>query len=224
MSIIVIAAAVFALVATYGKIGPKWLYASAKPFPLVILIVYFVYVVAQSGKYPFVPVLIGAGLVLGLLGDIFLINEKRFFLPGLVSFLSGHICYVIAFAKAPQGAGRGIGLILLVSLAFIPFIGFFVIFVKAMEKSARKQFLAAIALYFIVIGAMFVSAISLDIYRGASLPLYAIGAVLFCISDSILAWTLFVKETKVTASLVLIAYFSAQIFIAVQTIQLLPSF
>ena len=40
---------------------------------------------------------VGAALVLSLIGDVFLLLPKRFFLPGLVMFLLAHVSFLIGF-------------------------------------------------------------------------------------------------------------------------------
>jgi uncharacterized membrane protein YhhN len=46
---------------------------------------------------------INAGLVLGLAGDILLLRGERGFLPGLISFLLGHLAYIFAFSTGMAG-------------------------------------------------------------------------------------------------------------------------
>jgi len=48
---------------------------------------------------------IGAGLVAALAGDILLMLPQGLFVPGLVAFLVGHLCFIRAFSL--DGAGLG---------------------------------------------------------------------------------------------------------------------
>src|SRR3954467_9277384 len=64
--------------------------------PLTII---FIIVIAIQPKHPvsaFYGYAILAGLVLSLVGDIFLMLPDEQFIAGLVSFLLAHICYITA--------------------------------------------------------------------------------------------------------------------------------
>ena len=45
------------------------------------------------------------GLVLSLAGDVFLLGSRRWFVPGLVSFLAAHVAYVVGLLLAPTSPG-----------------------------------------------------------------------------------------------------------------------
>lgn len=67
-----------------------------KPVPIILMIIYI------SGKNSqrdhLVPTLIRAGLILSLIGDIFLmVNEISAFMIGTFFFLIAHILYCVAF-------------------------------------------------------------------------------------------------------------------------------
>jgi uncharacterized membrane protein YhhN len=68
-----------------------------KPIPMVLMIIYI------SGKNSqrnhLVPTLVRAGLILSLVGDLFLmVNELSAFMIGTFFFLLAHILYCIAFS------------------------------------------------------------------------------------------------------------------------------
>jgi uncharacterized membrane protein YhhN len=68
-----------------------------KPIPIILMIIYI------SGKNSqrnhLVPTLVRAGLILSLVGDLFLmVNELSAFMIGTVFFLLAHILYCIAFS------------------------------------------------------------------------------------------------------------------------------
>ncbi len=50
-----------------------------------------------SGAAPKRLTAIAAGIVLGAIGDAFLLDSERFFVPGLGAFLIGHIAYIVGF-------------------------------------------------------------------------------------------------------------------------------
>ena len=60
--------------------------------------------------------LVGAALVASMAGDLFLLSPRGF-VPGLVSFLIGHLLYIAAFLPAANVDGAGLALL-------VPFVGF----------------------------------------------------------------------------------------------------
>ncbi|WP_226553081.1 lysoplasmalogenase [Celeribacter naphthalenivorans] len=118
------------------------------------------------------------GLVLSALGDLALSREgKRHFLIGLVSFALAHLCYVFLFwAKLDTLFWPGIVLLAGVALSTE--------FWLAPHTGALR---APVRVYVLLISVMTVLALSLpETWRLASL-----GAVLFLLSDLILAIQLF---------------------------------
>ena len=65
-----------------------------KPLTLILIIFIALIFPAVELKYKIFIVL---GLFSSLLGDTFLIYPKQHFTKGLIAFLIGHICYIIAF-------------------------------------------------------------------------------------------------------------------------------
>lgn len=169
-----------------------------KLIPMVLIIV-----VAIQLKDVFSPVYkkwILFGLFVCMIADAVI----YWFLPGLITFFFGHILYIIAFrhvwhAKAPKWAGILL-LIYSVTMAF---------FLVNSQIQANEIILAfAILAYIIVILTMGWHAIS------TRLPFAIIGALLFIISDSLLAIDRFIEPLPYRDVLVMITYYAAQFFIA----------
>ncbi len=131
------------------------------------------------------PPLLTAGLVLSTVGDAFLAQDpKRWLPPGLASFLLAHILYVVFFleiggvnvllAQPIRLLGGGFALALGVSL------------VALLWKDLGALRPAVIA-YVLAISAMVGSAMSLDPSRWLAMA----GAVAFMASDGVLSWRLF---------------------------------
>ena len=60
------------------------------------------------------------GLIFCLGGDVFLMLPERFFLPGLISFLLGHIFYIVGFDHVLPPIGSGLfALLIAVLLIFV---------------------------------------------------------------------------------------------------------
>lgn len=159
------------------------------------------------------------GLIFGWLGDIFLLS-KTGFVKGLLSFLLGHIAYIIHFARH-----NGIAENPACFLILIPYAVYFFIILKKLMPFVEGNMKVPVLCYMAVIitmGALSACLNSriMDIsFQGTSislpLNLFAIiGSTLFIISDTILAFNTFMKnDNKLKSALVMITYMPAQFFI-----------
>ena len=140
------------------------------------------------------------GLVLSLAGDVFLLFEK-YFIPGLVSFLLGHVAYVVALQAADQHLGwAAAGLaVVLVSIAVVARR-----FVTKLASGEGRELVGPVIAYVIVISSMVVSA-----FGTASLTAVA-GAVLFYVSDATLAWNKFLNQLRFGSIAVMVTYHLGQ--------------
>lgn len=142
------------------------------------------------------------GLVLSLLGDIFLLGRsKAMFVGGLVSFLLGHVAYVIAMQQAPRSTvGTVIGLA--VVLLAIATVGRRI--VSGVGELGDKELVPAVIAYLVVISAMVVSAF------GTTAVWAIVGAGLFYVSDATLAWNRFLEERRFGPITVMVTYHLGQ--------------
>lgn len=149
--------------------------------------------------------LVLAGLVLGALGDVFLLGHARqFFIGGLVSFLLGHVVYVVAFASlgldASAAAATAVAMVVVLF-----FVGRWV-FPHAPEMRAP------IAAYMLVIGLMCVAAVGAG---GAGAPwMIPVGAIMFTASDIAVVRDRFVSREFINRAWGLPLYYAAQLLIA----------
>ncbi|NVJ65434.1 MAG: lysoplasmalogenase [Gammaproteobacteria bacterium] len=150
------------------------------------------------------------GLVFSLVGDIFLMLRPQKFIAGLVSFLVAHLCYVYAFYQGLIGND-----ISWLAAVLLP-IG--IIYLAILWKHLGKYLWPVVA-YFMAIGAMlfFASALFL-VEMSLMTKLALLGAILFAISDAILAWRKFVKPLKYGQFYVMATYFSAQTLLTLSAI------
>jgi uncharacterized membrane protein YhhN len=144
-----------------------------------------------------------AGLVLSLVGDVFLVLPSDRFLAGLVAFLAAHLCYIAAFVQQPDTQGAAAAAVLLLFG-----IGYFLLLRRGVVQSGGRGLLAAVACYVAVILTM--------VWRAwmTGNPLWLLGAVLFMISDSILAWNRFVRPSLAAELSVMATYYAAQTVLA----------
>ena len=126
-----------------------------------------------------------AALVLCLAGDVFLMLPRDAFVPGLASFAVAQILFTISFA-----AGEFSGLRLIVGVAIALPVSTLLArrFVGAIKSSGRGELVVPVVVYMMVISAMAVSSIA----AGSAVAIA--GAVLFMVSDSLIAESRFVHE------------------------------
>lgn len=123
-------------------------------------------------------------LVLCLVGDVFLMLPQDMFVPGLASFLLGHICFLGGFiASHPKPSVAFIPLALIVALA-IPRIA------APVVRGARAQDKALVPP---VIAYVTILALLLIVSLATGRALAIAGAFVFVTSDTILANNRFVK-------------------------------
>jgi len=146
-------------------------------------------------------------LVFGLAGDVFLLekSDARFRL-GLAAFLVGHLAFVLSFVQLdrdPQGWNYVSLLVLGACLL-------------ATRQVAASTYLrgglalaAPVALYTVVIGAMVIFAFTTGV------PLIAVGATVFAVSDTVLARDRFVRPWQGAQLLVMITYHVGQALIVI---------
>ena len=149
--------------------------------------------------------LVFAGLVLGALGDVFLLGSARqFFIGGLVSFLLGHLAYVVAFASLGMDglSAAATALIMAVALSLD----------RSLGLSARAQDARSYRGYMLVIGLMCVCAIGA---AGAGAPwMIPVGALMFTASDIAVVRDRFISKGFVNRAWGLPLYYAAQLLIA----------
>jgi uncharacterized membrane protein YhhN len=174
--------------------------------PLTTALIILVALVAPTPVPAAYKTLILAGLLCSLAGDIALMLPEKWFAAGLGSFLAAHVFYILAFKPGP-GHPVSPGLLL-------PFLIFGLLMFRILTPSLGRLKLPVLV-YIAAITAMAWLAAGRFVDLGGTRPLLAFaGAVLFLISDSVLAYDRFVKTFGLAQALVLGAYFPAQLLIA----------
>jgi uncharacterized membrane protein YhhN len=158
------------------------------------------------------------GLLFCLGGDVFLMLPERFFLPGLISFLLGHLFYIIGFRRVLPPEGSMV-YVLLIAVALILIAGWvYAQLSRGMRKSGKSRMRIPVLIYTIVISFMLYSAfLSFFDYRWSLINaiLVSVGALLFMISDIMNAWVRFVGPIQEHRLWIMSTYHLAQICIAV---------
>lgn len=178
-----------------------------KPALLISLLLFYW---KKSGKLDTrIRQLTSGALVFSLLGDIalmFVATSPHFFTVGLVSFLLAHILYILVFLKKKNNEKK---LGLFSGILMLYGVGLFYVL-----KDHLGAMLLPVLFYMIVILSMAISAY----LRQGSVPKFSfnfvlIGAVLFLISDSLLAINKFYEPLPHSNISIMFTYAFAQLFI-----------
>jgi uncharacterized membrane protein YhhN len=154
------------------------------------------------------------GLLFSLGGDIFLMLPREQFIPGLVSFLIAHICYLIGFNSA-NPVYNAASLILLVVVMFTGYLVYRRV-ALGLQASGQSKLKLPVLVYSIVISLMLFSALSTLIqpdWRIYAAVFASSGALLFFISDTTLALNKFVSPIPKARVITMVTYHLGQILI-----------
>ena len=156
----------------------------------------------------------GLALFFGLLGDIFLLLSKKYFGVGLLSFLIGHMLYVVGFGFPPAQFRLPHFIIILV-LGIALALAAPKIFQGFQEGySKKKKLKIPVMVYMLIISLMVFSAASTLFdanWKPAAAGLAVSGAMLFFCSDSMLAYREFVYAFPKARFWVRVTYHLGQI-------------
>ncbi len=201
----IIALSVAALVAGLGAIiadrtGHWKLHYALKPGTMAAIIL--IAVLRPPAFPPRYQIFIIAGLVASVGGDVFLMLREKKFTEGLTCFLVAHGLYIAAFLSTMRPR--------IDPLTALPLLFYAMIMMRILFPHLGKL-KAPVGAYIIVI--TFMAGLGLDrfIKMGGTPAFYACAAaVLFVISDSVLAVDLFVRKIKGAQGIILTTYFAAQ--------------
>jgi uncharacterized membrane protein YhhN len=147
-----------------------------------------------------------AALVLSLAGDVFLLGDDRWFVPGLAAFLAGHLAYTVGFVV--------LGLVVAdtwrwwpVAIAAVAVIALVLVIGRRIVAGATSRDRALrlpVMAYLAVISTMLLAA------AGAGNAWAIAGATLFVVSDTVLGWRQFVTPRPWMAPAIMVTYHLAQ--------------
>ncbi|RZL17558.1 MAG: lysoplasmalogenase [Pedobacter sp.] len=188
-----------------------------KPTITISLMIFYAYQTQFKGRF---AKRIFAGLFFGLLGDCFLMFvhlNSNLFMLGLVAFLIGHLLYISAFYLDykwnPAIEKSATRIALVVFGAFC--LGFY--FLLRPHLGGMK---IPVMIYAFVISLMAIMAVNRKGRVGSlSFKLILAGAILFLISDSLLAYNKFVKPFQGAGLAIMATYMLAQYLITVGAIE-----
>ncbi len=205
LTILIFLSAIFCIRAKYKKSKNQLLIF--KPLTLILIILIALIFPAIEITY---KLFIVSGLLLSLIGDIFLIFPDKYFKYGLIAFLIGHIFYILAFTMT-----SGFHFTFWI---FLPIAILVNLYLRIIIPHSGKMKIPII-IYIIIIMIMVWAVLE----RYHSLPTLgttfaAFGAILFMISDAVLALNKFRKPFFSAEIIILTTYFTAQWLLAVSVI------
>ena len=178
----------------------------------------------SSGKFTMFNLLVITGLLLGLLGDVFLdlkyVDKERelgYTYAGFIVFGIGHILFITALCLNYYQSG-GILFIILPIITSILLAALTILLEKPLKLKYGKMKLISFCYAICLFGSVSFS-LFLSIQNGfqiTSLTMFFIGSVLFTLSDLVLSGTFFGegKERPIDFILNYSTYYSAQFVIA----------
>ncbi|KAJ1726007.1 hypothetical protein LPJ61_005487 [Coemansia biformis] len=141
------------------------------------------------------------GLIFSALGDIFLIIPREdMFIPGLLSFLVAHVLYAVSFKTRMQFSWTAAPLAVFAGTMAL----------KLRPGVAQEDAVVQIGVL-VYITAIVAMAYTATLTKDATL---IVGTLLFCVSDSILAWAKFIHSYAWSELGVMSTYYAAQVCIA----------
>jgi uncharacterized membrane protein YhhN len=203
IALVVLALAAAALAIFFDARGRWRLVYIFKPLAMIAIIAL---AISAQDPRPRYQAWILAGLGSSLVGDVFMMLRNKRFLEGLTSFLAAHVFYIIAFL--PKGNSR------LHFGTLLPFLIYALFMMRILAPYLGKM-RPPVYVYVIALTAMAALAAERYVEAGGGKALSAFaGALLFVVSDSVLAANRFVKRFPAAQAVILSSYFAAQVLIA----------
>ncbi|MBW2637086.1 MAG: lysoplasmalogenase [Deltaproteobacteria bacterium] len=180
------------------------------PTKTILSCFFVITVIVQPHPVPSYYHLLLAGLILCLVGDFFLaLPQKVMFLAGLISFLLGHVLYVLAFFSVASMSGLiwpGVAVVLLVS-------GSVFLWLRPHLGGMKVP----VFFYVVIISLMVVGAWSILIDCSLTIEsrvVIFVGALLFYFSDIFVARDRFLKKEFLNRLIGLPLYYVGQFLLA----------
>lgn len=179
-----------------------WFYLF-KPLTTVLVLLL---ALQAAAPMPFYKYALAAGIAFSLAGDIFLMLSAKRFIWGLASFLIAHLFYITAFTtragfREPWWLG-------------LPFLAAGILIVWQITPRARSLHWPT-TVYSLILLTMAWRACALWAVAGDTRALLAgLGALLFVVSDFVLALNRFIRRFRYAQVVILSTYYAAQCLIA----------
>jgi len=205
IALLAVGAIAGATFAASGEIDAwRWLHWVCKPLAtlLILLTVWW----TESAVSPRYQRWMAVGMAFSLAGDVFLMLPQDAFVQGLVSFLLAHLCFIVALLTDSRFAERPLGMLACVAY------GAFNLW--ALWPSLPDPLHVPVVVYVLVLACMGGQAVvrarlhAMDAVVGSAQWSMA-GALLFMLSDTLLAWDRFRFVIPLSGLWVLATYYAA---------------
>lgn len=174
--------------------------------PLIMISIMIFYFFQTKNQLKSQDKLMLIAFFFSMLGDTFLMFQKeQYFMFGLGSFLITHLFYIFVFSRNRLKANL---------IARISLLSFSVLMLFILQNHISNSLLIPIVFYMITITIMSISA-SERITNTESYRLVFMGAILFVLSDSLIAIDKFVMPIPFPTFLIMSTYILAQYLICV---------
>ena len=176
----------------------------SKPLLMPVLMIVFYLLVAGEKRLSVYLILVA--LFLSWCGDV-LLQAQDLFIPGLLSFLLAHLAYILYFRQAGKAQK---GLLQMRPLLALPVLLYIALLVWLLFPYLG-QLKVPVIIYSLAIGTMLLMALNTrqQLCQAAS-ACFVAGALLFVVSDSLLAIHLFAVKNWVFGPFVMATYAAAQ--------------
>lgn len=208
-TLLAFASAAVAIIANYRTERPLLFYITKPLTTALITLPVLALLLDSGGAY---VALIGAGLVLALVGDVALMLPEDHFVLGIVSFALTHVLYLAAFVLV-----AGPAVINPISPLFVLYA---ILMARYIWPGVKRSLRVPVLLYVVLITAMASQAVGGALaVQATALTMAGVGALLFLASDSLLAINSFRKRFAAAQALILSTYWAAQWLIALSALQ-----
>jgi uncharacterized membrane protein YhhN len=183
--------------------------------PLIIPLLAAIYISYQHPRKSIFKDHILLGLFFSWAGDV-LLQAPNLFIPGLLSFLTAHIFYIIYFAKTKSDQTSFFKLRPIMLIAVMAYLLEFLYILWPTLGPMRIPVL----IYGITISTMLSAALwQYQKLENKTALYFIIGATLFVTSDSLLALNMFKEHFSMAGILIMSTYILAQLFIVLGAIR-----
>lgn len=193
-------------------VGNRRLEYAAKPTVLVALVAAAAIIPADHTVLADRRAWFVVALACCLVGDVLLMLPRDLFVPGLAAFLGGHVFFIVGLLQPPAPSvppfsfstpGLVAATVAVLVVEAVPATLLF----RSLADGRQRELVAPVALYLLAISTMVVLAVNVGILTAG------LGAVLFLVSDTLLAWNRFIRPIPSGPVGVHVTYHAAQILL-----------
>lgn len=175
----------------------------SKPLIIPALIAYYLIGTSSVNKWYVIA------LIFSFAGDVLLLDKSNLFLMGIAAFLITQLLYISIFSKGLRGSSFINKL-----KALLPFLVYFIVLITVL-KPGLQDFFIPVLVYGLAISLFgFVALLNYLIKKDMVSLRLLTGALLFIVSDSLIALNKFYQERSIYPVIIMITYIAAQYLIA----------